>query len=56
MYSAVPPPEKGLPLAKAGGVKDKEGPPRGISQETWEVFQKSKFKQTFLLLHDRQFV
>lgn len=39
MYSAVPPPEKGLPLAKAGGVKDKEGPPRGISQETWEKFQ-----------------
>ena len=49
MYSAVPPPEKDLFLAKEGEVKDKEGPPRGISQETWEVFKKSKFKQLDVL-------
>lgn len=37
MYAAVPPPEQSIP--ESSGSKEKEGPPRGISEETWQRFQ-----------------
>ena len=38
MYSAVPPPERDPSVIEKDETKEKESPPRGISQETWEVF------------------
>lgn len=40
MYSAVPPPEQDPSVIEKDETKEKESPPRGISQETWEVFSK----------------
>jgi len=40
MYSAVPPPQEDPPSTEGGGSEQKEGPPRGISEETWKVFAK----------------
>jgi len=39
MYSAVPPPQEDPPSTEGGGSEQKEGPPRGISEETWKKFQ-----------------
>ena len=35
MYAAVPPPEQSIPESSTS--KEKEGSPRGISEETWQV-------------------
>ena len=35
MYSTVPPPEQSIPDSTID--KEKEDPPRGISEETWKV-------------------
>lgn len=37
MYAAVPPPEQSIPESSTS--KEKEGSPRGISEETWQKFQ-----------------
>lgn len=37
MYSAVPPPDSNSSVINKDGEIEKEGPPRGISRETWEV-------------------
>ncbi|KAJ7391733.1 hypothetical protein OS493_017431, partial [Desmophyllum pertusum] len=39
MYSAVAPPEQTTSGIVNDDGKEKEGPPRGISEETWEKFQ-----------------
>lgn len=46
MYSAVPPPDNNSSVINKDGEIEKEGPPRGISQETWEVVS---FNCRFLL-------
>lgn len=38
MYSSVPPPEQANSGIESDTDKEKEGPPRGISEETWQVF------------------
>lgn len=38
MYSSVPPPEQVNSGIESDTDKEKEGPPRGISEETWQVF------------------
>lgn len=42
MYSAVPPPDSNSSVINKDGEFEKEGPPRGISHETWEKFQQLK--------------
>jgi len=37
MYSTVPPPQQGTSGIECDGGKEKEGPPRGISEEKWQV-------------------
>ncbi|KAL9983476.1 hypothetical protein ACROYT_G005656 [Oculina patagonica] len=39
MYSSVPPPEQANSGIESDSDKEKEGPPRGISEETWQKFQ-----------------
>ena len=47
MYSAVPPPDSNSSVINKDGEIEKEGPPRGISQETWEVVFCTFFIETF---------
>ena len=49
MYASVPPPEQANSVIESDGVKEKEGPPSGISEETWQVITGTQlpYHQTF---------
>lgn len=37
MYSTVPPPQQDTSGIESDSDKEKQGPPRGISEEKWQV-------------------
>lgn len=50
MYSAVPPPDSNSSVINKDGEIEKEGPPRGISHETWEVVFSRVFSFRLILV------